>query len=69
MKVKVNIIEDELYPYYEVVSPPRRYYDEPIEIDQQTLDRWEKAMLLFRAVQEEMAEYYRDSWGLDNVSR
>jgi hypothetical protein len=57
--MKVDVMCDELYPYYEV-GVNLRWNDGAIEVDRDTLRRWSNAMKLFAAVQEEMAEYYEE---------
>jgi hypothetical protein len=57
--MKINVMYDELYPYYEV-GESLRWNDGTIEVDEDTFRRWSNAMTLFAAVQEEIAEYYEE---------
>lgn len=52
-KIKINIISDELYPYYFIAQSD---WGLKVEVSQETADRWERVAKEFNQMQNEMAE-------------
>ena len=65
MKIKVSIYGGEAFPIYEVSGD--EVWDEVIEIERETYERWKKAFFEFENAQEEIVEALNaaghDNWG------
>jgi hypothetical protein len=60
--MKIQIDEDERYPFYSV-TPLDNPHEPEIEVPEADLARWEAAMVAFDAAQAEMAQLHERAWG------
>ena len=62
-RITVYADGDEWYPVYEVTSKPdSRFYDAKFQVEAATLERWQRAERVFRAVQAEIAAKVDKHW-------
>lgn len=61
----VYIESDERYPDYFLVPEPKEeaeWTPPPIEVDEETLERWDRAVSDYERVQNEMKALVREAW-------
>lgn len=57
----IGIDKDERYPDYSIINNPQPRHDTMIEVDKETLARWDAAIAAYNAVQREMEDLYKQA--------